>query len=119
MESGFRVGQLGSAPGRRAADGDDIIAGHRFVKLLFAISTAAPPLWLAAPAVPLTLAAGASTPAHLLLILMGAAGVLGFMVLLVAELRELEGFSRLQAWGWAALTIVFCASFLSLQNASL
>tara|TARA_R110000823_G_scaffold240605_1_gene365506 strand:- start:2743 stop:3258 length:516 start_codon:yes stop_codon:yes gene_type:complete len=109
----FGVSAVGWAMGR-------LLGGKaRFVKVLFAISTAAPPLWLAAPAVPLTLAAGASTPAHLLLILMGAAGVLGFMVLLVAELRELEGFSRLQAWGWAALTIVFCASFLSLQNASL
>jgi hypothetical protein len=109
----FGVSGVGWAMGR-------LLGGKaRFVKVLFAISTAAPPLWLAAPAVPLALATGAPPPVHLLLILIGAAGVLGFMVLLVAELRELEGFSRLRAWGWAALPIVFCASFLSLQNASL
>lgn len=90
----------------------------RFVKVLFALSTASPPLWIAAPVAALALAGIATPSVQLLLLLVAAAGGFGFLVLLVAGLREIEGFSRLRAWCWAALTVVFCASFLSLQNVS-
>jgi hypothetical protein len=106
----FGVGAVVWAMGR-------LLGGRaRFFAVLLAVSAAAPPLWMAAPLVALALADDQSTHAQLLLASLAGLGVLGFLALLVGRLREVEAFSWHRALGCAALTIVFCASFLSLQH---
>lgn len=91
----------------------------RLTKVLFAVSAAAPPLWVAAPMGALALAENAPQSVQILLTLISGSAVLGFLILLADELREVETFSNTRAWGGVILTIVFCASFLSLQGTPL
>lgn len=105
----FGVGAVVWAMGR-------LLGGRaRLFKVLLAVSAAAPPLWVAAPLAALALA-DKPVQVQLLLLAMAGVGVLGFLALLTSKLREVEAFSWQRAAGCAALTIVFCASFLSLQH---
>lgn len=91
----------------------------RLTRVLLGVSAAAPPLWVAAPMGALALSRDVPQPMQVLLMLVAGCGVLGFMMLLVTELRKVETCSSARAWGWVILTIVFCVSFLSLQSTSL
>lgn len=91
----------------------------RLTRVLLAVSAAAPPLWVAAPMGALALAEGVPQSVQILLMLIAGSATLGFVILLVAELREVGTCSSSRAWTWVALTIVFCISFLSLQSTPL
>lgn len=89
----------------------------RFTKVLFAVSAAAPPLWIAAPALPALEEAFSTGAAPTLLVvpaILVIAGGLGFLGFLVTTLTAVEGFSWQRACACSALTVAFCASYLSL-----
>jgi hypothetical protein len=105
----FGVGAVAWAMGR-------LLGGKaRFVRVLFAVSAAAPPLWIAAPVAILALTGESSIAPLLGLVVLGTAAALGFLASLVTALQAVEGFSWYRAFGCAVLTFMFCASYLSLQ----
>lgn len=105
----FGVGAVTWAMGR-------LLGGKaRFVRVLFAVSAAAPPLWVAAPITILALTAESFSAPLGMLAFLGAAAALGFLASLVTALRAVEGFSWYRACGCAVLTVLFCASYLSLH----
>lgn len=87
----------------------------RFFKVLFAVSAAAPPLWIAAPLSFLALTSESLTAPLVILAILGAVAALGFLVMLVTVLRSVEEFSWRRAGVCAALTFLFCVSYLSLH----
>jgi hypothetical protein len=87
----------------------------RFVRVLLAVSAAAPPLWIAAPAWMLVLNAQRIGPAEIGLALIGAVATTGFAALLVVTLNAVQGFTARRSCGCIALSTLFCASYLSLQ----
>jgi hypothetical protein len=91
----------------------------RFTKMLFAVSAAAPPLWVGAPMGALAWAEDVPQSVQIMLTLIAGSAALGFLILLVSEWREVETWSSSRAWSWVALTTVFCASFLSLHSTPL
>ncbi len=105
----FGVGAVAWAMGR-------LLGGKaRFFKVLFAVSAAAPPLWIAAPVSILALTGEGLTTSLAVLATLGAVAALGFLVMFVTALRSVEGFSCRRACGCAALTFLFCVSYLSLH----
>lgn len=86
-----------------------------FVRVLLAVSAAAPPLWVAVPAWSLALSGSANGMSLAALIALGTVGGWGFLALLVTTLGATEGFSARRACGCIALTTLFCASYLSLH----
>jgi hypothetical protein len=81
--------------------------------VLFSISAAAPPLWIATPTAILASGIDPLVLRTVLLVVSAIAG-LAFLALAVAQLGKAEGFSWGRACGCAALTAIFCISFLSL-----
>lgn len=105
----FGVGAVTWAMGR-------LLGGKAgFVRVLFAVSAAAPPLWVAAPAVILALTGESAIATLVLLATLGAIAALGFLASLVTALRTVEDFSWYRACGCAVLTVLFCISYLSLH----
>jgi hypothetical protein len=105
----FGVGAVVWAMGR-------LLGGKgRFVRVLLAISAAAPPLWIAAPVWLLALAPGVTAGAGLVLALLGTIALAGFLALLVASLAAVQGFTARRTCGCIALSTLFCASYLSLH----
>lgn len=86
----------------------------RFAAVLLAVSAAAPPLWVAAPAWMLVLGAQQSGLAELVLGLLGTLATIGFVALLLVTLSAVHGFSVRRSCGCIALSTLFCASYLSL-----
>jgi hypothetical protein len=105
----FGVGAVAWAMGR-------LLGGKaRFVRVLLAVSAAAPPLWIAAPLWMLVLAGEGMGVAEVALALLGTIALFGFLALLVASLSAVQGFTARRACGCIALTTLFCASYLSLH----
>lgn len=105
----FGVGAVAWAMGR-------LLGGKaRFFRMLFAISAASPPLWIAAPLTALVLAGEGSEASLVLLVSLAAVAALGFLVMSVTTIRSIEAFSWYRACGCVALTALFCVSYLSLQ----
>jgi hypothetical protein len=105
----FGVGAVMWAMGR-------LLGGKaRFVRVLLAVSAAAPPLWIAAPAWMLVLAAQHTGPAELALALLGMVATIGFVAMLVVTLGAVQGFTARRSCGCIALGTLFCASYLSLH----
>lgn len=105
----FGVGAVTWAMGR-------LLGGKaRFVRVLLAVSAAAPPLWIAAPVWMLVLTAQRTGPAELALVLLGMVATVGFAALLVVTLGSIQGFTARRACSCIALSTLFCASYLSLH----
>lgn len=103
------------------------------VRVLLALSAALPPLWIAAPALSSVLSPQALSSdlslgtlpritgsdgwqwVHALLLTIGGLALLGFVRTWVLALGRAQSFSYRRALGCAALTMVFCASYLSLN----
>lgn len=105
----FGVGAVTWAMGR-------LLGGQaRFIRVLLAVSAATPPLWIAAPLWMIAPRSAEVSAAGAVLIVIGAAALFGFLALLTASLRAVQGFSARRASGCIALTTLFCASYLSLH----
>lgn len=87
----------------------------RFLKVLFTVSAAAPPLWFGAPCLAALTALDLPTALVMLLGAVCAAAAVAFLFVFVSGLRAVEEFTLNRAWGCAALTVVFCTSLISLQ----
>lgn len=105
----FGVGAVMWAMGR-------LLGGKaRFIRVLLAVSAAAPPLWIAAPVWMLVLTARRTGPPELALGLLGIVATVGFAALLVVTLSAVQGFTARRSCGCIALGTLFCASYLSLH----
>ncbi len=82
-----------------------------FWSVLWALAGALPPLWIAAPAAALVVAGSGGIALTAVVALAGAA----FLVLAARGVAEVAGLSQARAAACLLLTLVFCASVLSLS----
>ena len=82
-----------------------------FWSVLWALAGALPPLWIAAPAAALVVAGSGGVALSAIVALAGAA----FLVLAARGLAEVTGLSPVRAAACLGLTLVFCASVMSLS----
>ena len=87
-----------------------------FMRVLLAVSAAAWPLWLAAPAGAMVLKEHCAASARAVAWAVVATGALLFAAQLAAVLRAAAAISIRQAWACVALSGVLCLSFLSLHR---
>lgn len=85
-----------------------------FGGILWSVSAASPPLWVASPAAAIV-AAGPAQSAMVPLVAVCAVAAIAFVALLVGRLRAMAGLSTLRAWACIGLVVSFCASVLSLS----
>lgn len=81
-----------------------------FMKILWAISAASPPLWIAAPAVAILAVRREDDAMQMFLAATAAAGILAFVLLGVSSLRAAADFSLSRGWACASLVALFCTS---------
>ncbi|MBX9588076.1 MAG: hypothetical protein K2X43_02145 [Hyphomonadaceae bacterium] len=87
-----------------------------FMRVLLAVSAAAWPLWLAAPAAAILLSQHGTTALRTLVGALLAGLLLLFAAQLTASLRTAAAMSNSAAWACVALASMFCGSFLSLEQ---
>lgn len=104
----FGVGAVGWAMAR-------MLGGRGgFVRMLLAVSAAAPPLWMAAPAGLLAFDAGIGDALRVVLAVLSTLGACVFMLMMTTTVAAVQAFPLRRAGACVALTAVFCASYLSL-----
>lgn len=86
-----------------------------FVRVLLAVSAAAPPLWIAGPMWMLALAGDGGRFVETALALFGTVALCAFLAMLGVTIGSVQGFTFRRAFGCMGLTALFCASYLSLH----
>jgi hypothetical protein len=86
-----------------------------FVRVLLAVSAAAPALWIAGPMWMLALAGDGGRFVETMLALFGTAALCAFLAMLGVTIGSVQGFTYRRALGCMGLTALFCASYLSLH----
>lgn len=85
-----------------------------FVRTLLAVSAAVVPMWLAAPAWQLAFDAGSVGAPRVVLMVLGTLGSCAFLAIVTTTVATVQGFSSGRAAMCVGLTVLFCASYLSL-----
>jgi hypothetical protein len=86
-----------------------------FVRVLLAVSAAAPPLWVAGPMWMLALAGDGGRLVETMLALIGTVALCAFLGMLGVTIGSVQSFTFRRAFGCMGLTTLFCASYLSLH----